>query len=745
MQNVDSEMGWGTWNPDLPAELSHLSSGFKLTPTIYSARGNSFSTITSNTGFTFGPRSLDGRTIKFSTEHFDTCLDWHYQLGDDATQNGDVQLEWHSRSHGEWGLRFWVCLCVSGPPGTEFIFDKEKGVLTGTAPSTDQLLIIQSAKAPLMATFHQDLNALRDEMHEHGYFYLASRGTEGHFAVLRYNLEEAPAMRISVRLNTESKSVNHSAAPELPIANDHTEPTTEHDPAQRSLMAIHDVVSWNHVFDTINKRPYTVLTRNWNTHKFGGFGVWMNDIIYNALMWSLFDTQKAKQNIEAVFAWQTPEGNFPCLITGNDAWLDRSQPPIVSYVIWVLYQRNQDTRFLQWAFDHLLKNHDWWWRCRELDNSGLVAYGTSLEVGDGLYKGTKLAAKDESSMDNMPVHDPAPFNPQTGMLESFDVGLNSLLALDAEVLAQMAMQLNQHEEANRLSERCEQHKQRIATHLWDDVRGVFANRLLTGEFVESLAPTSFYPLAAGIGNEQQRRSLINNYLKNDKKFAGTFYLPSCTRDDPAYHDNVYWRGRIWAPLNYWVYLGLNRCGENKAAMALAESSFMLFEKSWQQRLCGENYNADTGEVLDQADTDGFYSWGALLPMIKLSSVIDVTPWSGLSIHLDNLDSSVGPVRSPLGELQLHKKSDCWEILRDGKRWLRGNLKGSLTHIQDTENSISFYLTNNAEPGWLEWADKQVPEASLEGKALVIDNGRIQVPVGLAEGKLSARTNSNSTN
>jgi len=477
-----------------------------------------------------------------------------------------------------------------------------------------------------------------------------------------------------------------------------------------------------------------VLTRNWNTHKFGGFGVWMNDIIYNALMWSLFDTQKARQNIEAVFAWQTPEGNFPCLVTGNDAWLDRSQPPIVSYVIWVLYQRSQDLDFLSWAFDHLLKNHDWWWRCRELNNSGLVAYGTSLEVGDGLYKGTKLAAKDESSMDNMPVHDPAPFNPKTGMLESFDIGLNSLLALDAEVLAQMALRLNQNEEAHRLSERCEQHKQRIATHLWDDERGVFANRLLTGEFVQSLAPTSFYPLAAGIGDEQQRRSLIDNYLNNDKKFAGTYCLPSCTRDDPAYNDNVYWRGRIWAPLNYWVYLGLTRTGENKCAMELAESSLTLFEKSWQQRLCGENYNADTGEVLDQADTDGFYSWGALLPLIKLSSTIDVTPWSGLTIDLDNLNKSVGPVRSPIGSLQLHRHRDHWEIMCDGDCWLRGNLTGSLAQIQDTDNTITFNLTDNTELGWLEWADNQVQQASLDGKALVIENDRIQVPECLFEGK-----------
>ena len=44
------------------------------------------------------------------------------------------------------------------------------------------------------------------------------------------------------------------------------------------------------------------------------------------------------------------------------------------------------------------------------------------------------------------------------------------------------------------------------------------------------------------------------------KFGGAFGLPSVTRDDPAYGDNVYWRGRIWGPLNFWTYQALRRAG-----------------------------------------------------------------------------------------------------------------------------------------------------------------------------------------
>ena len=36
-----------------------------------------------------------------------------------------------------------------------------------------------------------------------------------------------------------------------------------------------------------------------------------------------------------------------------------------------------------------------------------------------------------------------------------------------------------------------------------------------------------------------------------------YALPSTPNDDLAYRDNSYWRGRVWGPLNYLVYMGLS--------------------------------------------------------------------------------------------------------------------------------------------------------------------------------------------
>ena len=704
---------WNTWCADRPAELQHLASGFSITPVLYSARANRFSVMPSQPGFEFGKRSFDNGSIAFKTSLEDTGLDWQYDL---STMNQAI-VEWRSTCHGEWGLRFWVTLCVRGPEGCKFVYDRSEGVLRGQLADGKHCLEIRSAKDPLLVTFHDNLEALGDEFEKHGYFYLASRGLKGHCAAMRFNLEEAPAMRIAAALHPVERPV-------LPVACD--EIKTEQKSAQASLAAIHDVISWNHVYDHINNRPYTCLTRNWNTQKFGGFGVWLNDILYNALLWSYFDHDKAKQNIEAVFAWQTEDGNFPCLVTGNDAWLDRSQPPIASYVVWVLYQRSGDREFLAWAYPGLLRNYDWWWRRRKLKDTGLVAYGTSLDVGDGLYKGTKLAAKDESSMDNMPVHDPAPFNQKTGLIESCDIGLNSLLAVDGEVLALMAKELAHNADAYRLESQYTKHKTRITEWLWDEQRGVFANRLLNGVFVEPLAPTSFFALAIGDVARDRTQKMINGFLKPHEKFGGDYGLPSVTRDHPAYHDNVYWRGRVWAPLNYWVYQSLCRAGKKAEASELADMSYRLFDSGWQNRKCGENYNAETGEINDQADTDAFYSWGALLPAIMISEVTDVTPWHGMTLDASHVDDYFGPVLTPIGSLVIRSQRQSWLIELNGKPWLSSNIVGGLSHISRTDSMFVARLPAFAGTAWFEFSGETISFAEVNGTRVRASGGRIEI-------------------
>ncbi|HEX9769526.1 MAG TPA: hypothetical protein VGA50_10160, partial [Kiloniellales bacterium] len=412
--------GWWSWNADLPAEMRHLASGFVVTPVLYAASRNRASRLSPGDGVTFGPRAIGDREIRLTLSLAGTRLDWHYGV----SPAGGLSLNWRAEAFGEWGLRFWVLLCLHGGPEAQFRYDRATGELTGR--SGERRLCVRSAKAPLLVTAHDDVAALEAELIDRGYFYLGSRAEEGRFLALRFNLEEAPEMRVA--LSVDGAEAPARRGPE----------EAETSEVQGALQAVHDVVSWNHVYDFVNDRPYTALSRFWNSRKFGGFGVWLDDVLFNAWLWGHFETGRARDNLEAVFAWQTEAGNFPCLVTGNDAWLDRSQPPIGAFVVWTLAARSGETSLLERAYPALLRNYRWWWARRSLADTGLLAYGTSLDAGDGLYKGTKLAAKDESTMDNSPLHDAVPFDEASGLLLAADVGLNSLAALDGEVLAMMA-------------------------------------------------------------------------------------------------------------------------------------------------------------------------------------------------------------------------------------------------------------------------------------------------------------------
>ena len=655
--------------------MTYLPLGLTVTPCAYAASTGTFTTFPATTkGLCLGERAVDGSSVDLHLELSGTALDWHYEKPSDTALQG----HWRTKAHGEWGLRFWVMLVFRLDPGqdgnlADWRYDPETGRLS--AETNGVTITVEGDAPPLMATFHDSMEALEQELVVRGYFYLASRGTAGKIAVLRYNLEEMPNFSFRVDVGKAAED----AVPALTPLQDGF--------GAAPLDALRDLVGWNTVFDAINKRRYMSLSRNWVAQKFGGFGVWLNDLFYHALMSGLFDPALARDCFKAVLATETPEGNFACLVTGNDSWIDRSQPPICSFVLWKIWQHTGDDTLVDLAYDRLLQNHDWWFSHRDGNQDGLMAFGSS-PVGDGLYKRTKLGCKDESSMDNSPIHDEARFDPKSGCLDQADVGLNSVIALDGEILALLARQRGDSATANRLETRAAALRERIQERLWDPKRAVFANRRWNGDFVRSLAPTSFYPLLAGAAAPEQQAHLMH-WLNDPMAFGGAHRLPSVTRDDPAYHDNVYWRGRVWPPLNYLTYAGLKRCGYDAEASRLAADSMQLFAAAWAKRQMPENFSAETGLPDDQPDTDLFYGWGGLMPLIGINEVIDVTPWSGWEITPQPSgrpsgvtgDWRLGPLLAFGRRAELVSERGWLTLSLDGRPVLRTDIATRLTEIE----------------------------------------------------------------
>jgi putative isomerase len=708
--------GWNSWASEWPAQVDHLPRGLTLAPCAYAASRNAFTDFPAQGGgVRYGPRSVRGEQIALRLSHAGTEIDLHY----DRPEEDVLRARWSAARLGEWGLRFWLCWTLrwqpeAGASPAEWSYDPETGELVAVRERHGAVAV--AAEAPtLLTTFHADMAALCAEYEQQGYFYLDSRGTRGAFPCLRYNLEEMPRLSLAVAAGSSTEEALAKArralgAERAPL------PQLQTGRGARALDAVRDVVGWNSVWDRINKRPYTSLSRAWVAQKFGGWGLWLNDIFYHAWMAALFDRDIAAENLDALFSYAQPAGNLPCLMTGRDSWNDRSQPPIGGLVTWMITAHSGDRSIVDRAYGTLLANHDWWFRLRDGNRDGLMGWGTSPGVGSGLYHRTKLGARDESSMDNSPIHDEAELDRASGMLTAADVGLNSLLVLDAEILSGWAEERGDVATAQRLRDRGNALAARVRERLWDDERKLFANRLWDGRFVRSIAPTSFYPLLAGIATPEQTQHLLR-WLDDPRKFGGFWRLPSVTRDDPAYHDNVYWRGRIWPPLNLLTYLGLRRAGADEAARRLAEDSHRLFEQAWRKGQCPENFNAESGLADDQPDTDLFYGWGGLMPLIAALEIARVTPWAGCEIDLRPGTWSLGPLRVAGTSIELKAAKGWTAICRDGVEVAATDMHGTWSHLAISSDSLACRTAGGGRIRIAGASIDRLTEASYDGQPL----------------------------
>ena len=373
------------------------------------------------------------------------------------------------------------------------------------------------ADRPVRACLAQTSSYMGQEMEKNGYYAPFTDAADPLYLNTTFNLEETPVLDFALAVTNHPQTAADKAAAALQLSEDDLSDIKSNLNQALAMegrfascaAALRDVMSWNAIADHVNSRVFTSLTRFWIDKKFGGWFLWLDDVFYHALIsaWS-GDWQMAENNLKAAMGNAVPAGNLACLMSEFTEWVDRSQPPVFSFMVWKYYQLTHDLNLLARVFPTLLAAHNWWFAHRDGNGNGVLELGSSALCGDGHFKQTKLACKDEAAMDNSPMYDPAVFVPQAGTMDMEDIALNSLLVLNAEALARIAKTLGHYEIATDLLDRREQHKERINQRLWDEERGLYANRLWSGEFV-SPSPTSFYPLA-GIPDQEQADILIRH-------------------------------------------------------------------------------------------------------------------------------------------------------------------------------------------------------------------------------------------
>ncbi len=413
--------------------------------------------------------------------------------------------------------------------------------------------------------------------------------------------------------------------------------------------AITNNLFWMLLYQPGAHRLYTPAGRRWIFPRPDGgpdhWTIFAWDSFFNALELAWESPRLAVDVIKAVLETQYPNGCIPNWRGRFGGTPDRSQPPVGAFCVLKLFQRLGDMDLIKTAYPVLRKWHAFW-KARKANgqarrdgngdgllewgsDAGLVTEKDKVPPWEADAKGEQRA-KWESGQDDLPNWDDVPYNAETGTLTMNCVDLNSLYALDAACLAQIAVLLGRRDEAEAYQTEYERMRELINDQLWNSRENFYYDRFWDGHFSTHKAASNFYPLLARIPDERQARLMLKHLFVNRKEFWGDYVIPSISRDDPAFNDpknpdRQYWRGTIWPPTNYLVYQGLKAYGFDNEASDFAAKSAQLFMRTWTNfQLCPENFHPLTGEAAGQR----FQSWGPLFVLLGVEEYLDFTPWEG---------------------------------------------------------------------------------------------------------------------
>ena len=388
--------------------------------------------------------------------------------------------------------------------------------------------------------------------------------------------------------------------------------------------AIECALAWDTIYDPNNDRVISPVSRIWSLNS-GGYVLFCWDNFFAGFMGSLGSKELAYSNLIEILSERTEDGFVPNFAYGTgQKSADRSQPPVGSAMLLETYRRFREKWIVERMYPGLMRWNTWFLENR-MNPSGALCWGSNpIPVLYGNYWEThgvheRFGAALESGLDNSPMYDDIPFDEAHNRLCLEDVGLTGLYILDCRSLMELAKVIGRDADIPELRARMDRACDGLEG-LWDEENGFYYNRRPdTGEFSRHVSPTNFYALFSPSVSEARARRMADEHYYNPDEFYGDWMLPSIARNDPGFPDQNYWRGRVWGPMNFLVYLALQNTQLADVRADLARKSLDMFRPEWEaHRHVHENYSAVTGEGCDVENSDRFYHWGALLAVIALA-------------------------------------------------------------------------------------------------------------------------------
>ena len=338
-------------------------------------------------------------------------------------------------------------------------------------------------------------------------------------------------------------------------------------PEYREAAELAAYVNWSAIVAPSGnfKRPAMLMSKNWMHN------LWTWDNCFNALALANADPELALDQLRIAFDHQDERGSLPDAVTDNHITRDFVKPPVYGWFLSRMLEANPalDTPAVRDEFAGKLRKLSGWWDARKPAPSSHPAY---LHGND-------------SGWDNCTLFDGG------YPVESPD--LMAFLAEQEFFLARCGMPDNGAERVAAL-----------VSDFWDARAGRFNTRNSAthtpAETPRSLL--SFIPLILGMRLPAEIRAKMVADLNVEGDLLTPYGFATESLRGPCFHDTGYWRGPLWAPVNFLVIEGLRACGER----AFADDVARRFCDTCARSGFAENFSALDGRGL----CDSAYTWAS---------------------------------------------------------------------------------------------------------------------------------------
>ena len=363
---------------------------------------------------------------------------------------------------------------------------------------------------------------------------------------------------------------------------------------------------------------------------------WLWDSCFHAIILTHFDLDAAKEEMRSLASSPLASGLIPHMLYweesdvlnfdwGVDGTSAITQPPLLAYTVWRIFEKDNDKRFLEEMYPvmdrhyrHLLTRDP---RGRHLvglinpDESG-EDNSPRFDLALGLPPRHSVKENNDKRFELFETNKECDFNASECMKNFFwvkDVPFSAYMIENLQCLANIAEELGDKDGALFCHEQARLMKEAMNTYMYHD--GIYWS--VCGpdyERVNVRTWAMFAPLICDSMSKVDAQNLVEQYLLDEKQFWSSYPIPTTAMNEDEYvptesdegpvwcHPN--WRGPTWMAPNWFVYRGLKKYGFDKEASLLRSKSISLLEKSGFR----EYYHPSTGEGLGATD----FTWGGLV-------------------------------------------------------------------------------------------------------------------------------------